>query len=123
MPSVPSITSPTPIDRQSLNTPPAPPVLPPMPAFAPAIPQAPAAADVTGSVATPAERVSVTIPPTAAKTKTAWIPVNDKLPEGIGSAALRTAANKGDPGAAFEVGVRFAEGRGVASDYAEAMKW
>ncbi len=80
-------------------------------------------ADVTGSVTTPAERVSVTIPPAAARTKTAWIPVNDKLPDGIGSAILRAAANKGDPGAAFEIGVRYAEGRGVASDYAEAIKW
>jgi localization factor PodJL len=91
----------------------------------PAIPQTSAAADVTGSVTTPtqAERVSVTLPAAAAKTKTTWIPVNDKLPESIGGAALRTAANKGDPGAAFEIGVRYAEGRGVASDYAEAMKW
>jgi localization factor PodJL len=92
----------------------------------PAMPQTSIAADVTGSVTTPAqaERVSVTIPPAAAaKTKTTWIPVNDKLPESIGGAALRAAANKGDPGAAFEIGVRYAEGRGVASDYAEAMKW
>ena len=122
IPAIPSITSPTPIDRQSLNTPPAPPVLPPMPAVAPVMPQAPAMADVTGSIATPSERVSVTIP-SAPKAKVALIPVNDKLPDGIGSAALRTAANKGDPGAAFEIGVRYAEGRGVASDYAEAMKW
>ncbi len=120
-PAVPSITSPTPIDRQSSYVPPPPPALPTAPAVAPVVPQAPAMADVTGSIVTPPERVSVTIP--SAKTKVALIPVNDKLPEGIGSAALRTAANKGDPGAAFEIGVRYAEGRGVASDYAEAMKW
>ncbi|WP_424629119.1 hypothetical protein [Bradyrhizobium sp. SYSU BS000235] len=123
-PMVPSITSPTPIDHQSLNVPPSPPALPSAPAAAPALPHAPAAADITGSVTipAPAERVSVTLPSTA-KAKVALIPVNDKLPEGIGSATLRAAANKGDPGAAFEVGVRYAEGRGVASDYAEAMKW
>ncbi|MEH2511783.1 localization factor PodJL [Nitrobacteraceae bacterium AZCC 1564] len=124
-PAIPSITSPTPIDRQSLNAPPPPPASPAAPDVTPAMPQASGAADVTGSVTTPApaERVSVTIPPAAAKAKATWVPVNDKLPESIGSATLRAAANKGNPGAAFEIGVRYAEGRGVASDYAEAMKW
>jgi localization factor PodJL len=121
MPAIPSITSPTPIDHQSLNVPPPAPAAPPAPAIAPVIPQAPAA-DVTGSIVAPPERVSVTLP-SPPKAKVALIPVNDKIPEGIGSSALRTAANKGDPGAAFEIGVRYAEGRGVASDYAEAMKW
>lgn len=133
VPAMPSITSPTPIDRQSLNVPSPAPALPPAPAVAPVMPQAPVAApavtpamaDVTGSVTTPApaERVSVTIPPAPAKSKATWIPVNDKLPDSIGSATLRAAANKGDPGAAFEIGVRYAEGRGVTSDYVEAMKW
>jgi localization factor PodJL len=121
-PAMPSITSPTPIDRQSLNAPLQPPAMPPSITVTPAMSPAAAAADVTGSVVTPAERISVTIP-SAAKVKVALIPVNDKLPEAIGSAALRVAANKGDPGAAFEIGVRYAEGRGITSDYAEAMKW
>ena len=36
---------------------------------------------------------------------------------------LRTAALKGDPTAAYEIGVRFAEGKGVPPIYDEAAKW
>lgn len=98
----------------------APPAMPPV--IAPIA--APIAPDVTGSIASPPERVSVTIPPAAkAKGKTNWVPVSDVLPDAIGGPALRTAAAKGDPGAAFEVGVRYAEGKGVAPDFAEATKW
>lgn len=125
-PAMPSITSPTPFDRQSTNA------QPPIPAAPAAVPFAPVAApapaqvspDVTGSIAVPPERISVTIPTAAqSKTKTPLIPVADPLPETIGSAALRIAANKGDPGAAFEIGIRYAEGKGVAPDYAVAAKW
>jgi localization factor PodJL len=125
-PAMPSITSPTPLDRQSMNTQPqilsVPAAAPFEPVAAPAA--APALPDVTGSIAKPNERISVTIPPAAkSNAKVALVPVADKLPEAIGSAALRTAANKGDPGAAFEIGIRYAEGRGVAPDYATAAKW
>ncbi len=120
--TMPSMTSPTPIDRQSLNA-------QPVPATTPA-PAAKAAAnqrpdlDVTGSIATPPQHISVTIPPVAAqRPKTALVPISDKIPEAIGSAALRTAANKGDPGAAFEIGIRYAEGKGVPTNYEEAAKW
>ncbi|CAN7701362.1 hypothetical protein LJR220_006829 [Bradyrhizobium sp. LjRoot220] len=51
------------------------------------------------------------------------IPPNEKLPDGIGGPALRAAALKGDPAAAYEVGVRFAEGKGVAANLDEAAKW
>ncbi|MFZ5680117.1 MAG: hypothetical protein EKK35_01300 [Bradyrhizobiaceae bacterium] len=128
----PSMTSPTLLTRQSPMSGPqiiSVPQMPAIPAAAPAEPvavpaAAPAAPDVTGSIATPRERVSVTVPP-APKTnpKIKLTPVADKLPETIGSAALRNAANRGEPGAAFEIGVRYAEGRGVASDYATAAKW
>lgn len=125
-PAVPSITSPTPIDRQSMNAP-MPPAAPPVMSIAPpAIPPtvAPVAPDVTGSIAAPPERVSVTIPPAAkTKTKVTLVPVSDVLPDTIGGPALRAAAAKGDPGAAFEIGVRYAEGKGVAPDFAEATKW
>lgn len=126
-PAMPSITSPTPLDRQSMTTPPA--ISPAPTAAAPFEPVAVPAAttispDVTGSIAVPPERISATIPPAAKpKAKTALIPVADQLPETIGSATLRAAANKGDPGAAFEIGVRYAEGKGVAPDYATAAKW
>ena len=128
----PSMTSPTLLTRQSPMSGPqiiSVPQMPAIPAAAPAEPVAapaatPVAPDVTGSIATPAERVSVTIPSGAkTKTKIKLTPVADKLPETIGNAALRNAANRGEPGAAFEIGVRYAEGRGVASDYATAAKW
>ena len=41
----------------------------------------------------------------------------------IGSDKLRAAASAGDPAAAFEIGTRFAEGRGVAPDLVVAAKW
>ena len=44
------------------------------------------------------------------------VPPSEKLPDGIGGPALRAAAMKGDPTAAYEVGVRFAEGKGVAAE-------
>ena len=41
----------------------------------------------------------------------------------IGPISLRTAASKGDPSAEFEVAARFAEGRGIAQDFKQAMVW
>jgi len=124
-PATPSITSPTPLDRQSMSAQPAAPApsaaapfeAAPVPAAAPATP------DVTGSIATPRERTSAPAPQAAKKAKAPLIPVADKLPDAIGSMTLRAAANKGEPGAAFEIGVRYAEGRGVAQDYATAVTW
>ena len=51
------------------------------------------------------------------------IPPTEKLPDAIGGPVLRTAALKGDPSAAYEIGVRFAEGKGVAVELDEAAKW
>jgi localization factor PodJL len=48
---------------------------------------------------------------------------NDLPPLAIGPNSLRTAAAKGDPSAEFEVGARFAEGRGVAQDLQQAVTW
>ncbi len=99
----PSMTSPTPLEKQSQATPAAP---------APSVAPLP---DVTGTIAPPQS---------AMKTAPAkWTPVNDKLPDTIGSATLRSAALKGDPAAAYEVGLRYAEGRGVAANFEEAAKW
>ncbi len=128
----PSMTSPTLLTRQSPMSGPqiiSVPQMPAIPAAAPAEPvaapaAAPVAPDITGSILTPQERVSVTIPSGAKTTaKIKLTPVAEKLPEAIGSAALRNAANRGEPGAAFEIGVRYAEGRGVAADYTTAAKW
>jgi localization factor PodJL len=44
-------------------------------------------------------------------------------PAMIGPISLRTAASKGDPSAEFEVAARFAEGRGIAQDFKQAMIW
>lgn len=125
-PVMPSITSPTPLERQSMTAPPPAVATPAATPFEPVA--APVASpDVTGSIAAlPQERITVTIPSvTKSKTRAmpALVPVSDKLPDSIGGAALRAAASKGDPGAAFEIGVRYAEGRGVAPDYATAAIW
>jgi len=50
-------------------------------------------------------------------------PSADKLPPAIGGAALRAAAAAGDASAEYEVGVRYAEGRGVTANASEAVRW
>ena len=103
-PAVPSMTSPTPIGRQSNNS-----LAPNMLDGAQVtIPQAPAMA--AASTLTPAD-ITGTIPPT------------EHLPDAIGGPVLRAAALKGDPAAAYEIGLRFAEGKGVAPNFDEAAKW
>jgi len=51
------------------------------------------------------------------------IPPSERLPDSIGGPLLRAAALRGDPAAAYEIGVRYAEGKGVASNLDEAAKW
>ena len=51
------------------------------------------------------------------------IPPTERLPDAIGGPVLRAAALKGDASAAYEIGVRYAEGKGVASNFDEAAKW
>jgi len=46
----------------------------------------------------------------------------DKLPAAF-AAGLRTAAAKGNASAEYEIGERYAEGRGVAQNLAEAAEW
>ncbi len=45
------------------------------------------------------------------------------LPPTIGSKALVAAAQAGDPGACYEIGIRFAEGRNTTVDLAKAAAW
>ncbi|MGJ4948564.1 hypothetical protein [Bradyrhizobium sp. HKCCYLS20291] len=112
--SGPSLTSPTPIDRQSYNK--------AMPSEAEtiamlAIPQdteKQAASDITGTIPTAAN---------GQKLGLVSVPSSEKLPDAVGGMALRNAALKGDPTAAYEVGVRLAEGKGIAANYEEAAKW
>jgi localization factor PodJL len=45
------------------------------------------------------------------------------IPAALGTPALRAAAAAGDPLAAYEIGARYLEGRGVRADPAEAASW
>jgi localization factor PodJL len=113
-PSAPSLMSPTPADRQSNNMS-APNTLDS--ARVAISPQAPApAADVTGAIPTLQGTSS-------SKFSMVQVPPTERLPDAIGGPVLRAAALKGDPTAAYEVGVRFAEGKGIAANLDEAAKW
>ncbi|MFG3596276.1 tetratricopeptide repeat protein [Bradyrhizobium sp. RDI18] len=115
-PQAPSMISPTPVEKQSNNSS-APNTLDSARVAAP--PQATTspvtASDITGAI--PA------MPASGAKLAMIAVPPSERLPDGIGGPVLRAAALKGDPAAAYEVGVRFAEGKGVASNLDEAAKW
>jgi localization factor PodJL len=121
-PATPSMTSPTPIGRQSFNN------------------SIPNISDSTASVAIPQTATAVTGSPISASDITGAIPAapaapgnhrlgqvqvppTERLPDAIGGPVLRAAALKGDPTAAYEIGVRFAEGKGVAPNFDEAAKW
>jgi localization factor PodJL len=121
VPVMPSLTSPTPLGRQSLN------------GAAPntsggtasvEIPQAAAIAaspvsssDITGTIPT------AQVPQVSRRLTMVQVPPTERLPDTIGGPVLRTAALKGNPSAAYEIGLRYAEGRGVAADFNEAAKW
>jgi localization factor PodJL len=125
-PAMPSMTSPTPIGRQSMNAPVpsavAPPALESSTSVAiPADATSGAAADVTGAI--PQASAAIPALPANRKLTLIQIPPTEKLPEGIGGPVLRAAALKGDPSAAYEIGVRYAEGKGVPASYDDAAKW
>jgi localization factor PodJL len=123
-PVLPSMTSPTPIGRQSMSAP-APSNSVPASDNIPAA-QPPAAAtdnDVTGSIPLPQASAAPTLPASGRKPALVPIPATERLPDAIGGPALRTAALKGDASAAYEIGVRYAEGKGVAPNFDEAAKW
>jgi localization factor PodJL len=114
----PSMTSPTPIGKQSFNKP-----EPVESTASVAIPQ-----NSGAPPASPASDVTGAIPPletAPGKAKLALIPIppSERLPDAIGGPMLRAAALKGDPAAAYEIGVRFADGKGVAANFDEAAKW
>jgi len=109
---VPSRTSPSLeiLGQQSLLAPPTLTVPPPA-ALAPG-------GEVTGSVAR-APTASSKAQPVSPRPPAA----SDRLPANIGSARLRSAAIGGDAGAAYEVAMRFVEGRGVTANLEEAAHW
>jgi localization factor PodJL len=73
---------------------------------------------VTGALPPrPAARaVPATMPATGAAN-------TDQLPAAIGGKMLIAAATAGEPAAAYEIASRFAEGRGVPQNFAEAAIW
>jgi localization factor PodJL len=120
-PATPSMTSPTPIGRQSFNS-----TAPEASENTASIPTPQAEAVPSASPASANNDVTGTIPAAAAaSTKLGWvqIPPTEKLPDAIGGPGLRAAALKGDPTAAYEIGLRYSEGKGVAVNLDEAAKW
>jgi localization factor PodJL len=79
----------------------------------------PQATEVTGSVA---RQPMPSRTPAAPAAPAAEAPVPDSMPSGI-SAALRTAAVASNPAAEYEIGARYAEGRGVPQNSQEAIRW
>lgn len=123
-PVAPSMTSPTPLGRQSNNLP-APNMLDgsqitiTQGASAPT-PSPTTSSDVTGSI--PPAPVAVAAP-RGGRVGQVQVPPTEQLPEAIGGPVLRNAALKGDASAAYEIGMRFAEGKGIPVNLDEAAKW
>jgi localization factor PodJL len=109
-PPAPHIAAPQSIPA-SVPSPPAPPM-----SIAPGVVAAPPA--TTGSIGprklTPPPAGLFTSPPPARAAA---------LPPAIGGRVLISAAEGGDPGAAYEVAIRFAEGHGVAANPEETAIW
>ncbi len=122
-PAAPSITSPTPIGRQSMVAPQPEQPFAGNPMSVPmAAPTQLTNADVTGSI--PQQTTSsASLPPAGRKPAQIAIPSTEKLPDAVAGPLLRAAALKGDPTAAYEIGLRYAEARGVPVNYDEAAKW
>ena len=77
--------------------------------------------DITGSIGRNTIKQNPARP--AAATPAPAKPEAERLPIALGGARLRTAALGGDAAAAYEVALRFAEGRGVPADQEEAARW
>jgi len=86
--------------------------------------------DVTGSIAktkmaaiAPAQTDTDAADAADAAETYTLAPFEGTLPEGIGNAALREAAIRGNAAAAYEIAARYAEGKGVGASYADAAIW
>lgn len=74
--------------------------------------------DITGSISKSANSHTAAQPPVSGR------PIySDRLPIAIGGPRLRGAALAGDTAAAYEVAMRYAEGRGVPVSLADAARW
>lgn len=110
--SLPSLTPAPPVGIQPAPLPPAPSLLAPALSVPGSVATTPGG-EVTGSVAhAPAKQAAPPQPP-----------ASDRLPANIGSPRLRNAALGGDAGAAYEVAMRFVEGRGVPANLEEGARW
>lgn len=92
----------------------------------PGVPGGPTADTGTAGTGSPSSSVGSVDPTTTGgiqKAGEVGQPVAGSLPEKIGSPALRKAALAGDAKAQFEIGMRFAEGKGITADPAEAAGW
>jgi localization factor PodJL len=81
-------------------------------------PPLPSSTDITGSI----PETTASKPP-AVTNRTRAQDGSDGLPSEIGSQALRKAATSGNAAAAYEVALRFAEGRGVSTNLERAAHW
>ncbi len=80
--------------------------------------------DITGSIPEQQPSLTPARPQTSLpKFPLVQIPANEQLPDSIGGPTLRSAALKGDATAAYEVALRFAEGKGVPQDFEKAARW
>jgi localization factor PodJL len=77
----------------------------------------PAVGDITGAIPPPSTSQNVSSP-TAAK-----VPETDQSPAPIAGTALQAALAAGNPAAAYEMGCRYAEGRGMAANLGQAALW
>jgi localization factor PodJL len=96
------------------ETAPQPPAATPVPA-----PLGAAEKEVTGSISHSATAMPATEAGPASAVRASRV---DKLPATIGG-SLRSAAAKGDAAAEYEIAQRYAEGRGVPENLAEAADW
>jgi len=83
-------------------------------------PNANPAGDTTATISRPGQRQPNTPAPTIAPPQTVSA---DDIPIAIGGPLLRKAAASGDAGAAYEIAVRYADGRGVPANPVESARW
>jgi localization factor PodJL len=119
----------TPVPSQAEITPPAA-EEPPAETASPSAPslEIPSSPEMTGSLpelAPPSPSSSYTLSPslTLPTLPSAPPPRGEKLPPAIGGPLLREAATAGNAAAEYEVGLRYAEGRGVTADPVQAVRW
>jgi localization factor PodJL len=98
-------------------------LIPPMAVTARALPATPPApaSESTGAIKPPLDITALSTPAAPAPARTTNLA--DKLPASMGGPALRTAGAAGNPAAEYEIGVRFAEGRGVPANMELAVQW